>query len=279
MITISRHAIDHGLAQKQTEGLAVKEGVVAKLARDNFDQLYIAHSLAIMHAAYRSVADPEGRTAEFWLSVVLAAQAGAGIFALAATDGPGVDLVVGQPVHVPAKSSTLHLDPLTWVEVHNLAVICRDRKLLDILTAVPVSRMRHPGPSSDEFTFLWVEALQAYWRREPDVLGKLNRALEATGAEKLVMPKAMALQYYFPTMKLFHYVATQEAEELNDALAEALELHKKYWGQKSRANDPDGFLALGPLAMACIAYDVEIELTVQSDYMPRALLEGVRVGE
>ncbi|WP_158843822.1 immunity 49 family protein [Saccharothrix deserti] len=279
MITIPRHATDHGLAQKQVEALAAKEGVAAKIARDNFDQLYFAHSLAVMHAAFRSVVDPEARTAEIWTSIVLAAHAGTGIFALAATEGGGADLVIGQPVHVPAKGSTLHLDPLTWVNVHNLAVVCRDKKLLDVLCAVPVSAMRRPGSSSDEFAFLWVDALQSYWRREPDVLGKLNTALEATGAEKSVMPKAMALQCYYPTMKLFHYLARQEAEGVNSTLAEALQSHKKYWGQKSRANNPDGLLALGPLAMACIAYDLEIELAVESEYVPRGLLEGVRVGE
>ncbi|MFD1147172.1 hypothetical protein ACFQ3T_08545 [Saccharothrix hoggarensis] len=31
--------------------------------------------------------------------------------------------------------------------------------------------------------------------------------------------------------------------------------------------------------MACVAHDLGIELTVESEYAPKALVEGVRVGE
>jgi hypothetical protein len=280
MITIPRHDTDREFARQQVEVMLPRESGAAKRARANFDHLHYAYSFARHHAAYRSVLDPEARTPEIWHSTVLSATAGAGIFALAVTGGDGVELVIEQPVHLPPRGSTLHVNPITWLDVLNLAVVCRDQKLLDVLCSVPVSAMRpRSGPSADEFAFLWVDALQSYWRREPDVLPKLNTALDATDPETLGMSKALALQYYYPTMRLFHYVATQEAEGLNSALAEALELHKKYWGRQDRAKDPQGLIAMGPLAMACIAIDVGIELTVQSEYLPRALLEGVRVGE
>ncbi|NKI44557.1 immunity 49 family protein [Streptomyces sp. LD120] len=57
-------------------------------------------------------------------------------------------------------------------------------------------------------------------------------------------------------------------------------LHKAYWtADEDRAKDPDGSLALAPLAMACLAYDGGIPLNVASDYLPRHLLQRSWVGE
>ncbi|WP_338897446.1 Imm49 family immunity protein [Streptomyces sp. TG1A-60] len=41
----------------------------------------------------------------------------------------------------------------------------------------------------------------------------------------------------------------------------------------------DGAVALGPLAVACLAYDVGMQVEVESEYLPRHLLERAWVGE
>ncbi|MEU8626683.1 immunity 49 family protein [Streptomyces sp. NPDC048669] len=69
------------------------------------------------------------------------------------------------------------------------------------------------------------------------------------------------------------------SKKLNEALAEALELHRAYWGSPERADDIAGFLALGPLAVACLAHDAGFPIEVESEYLPVRLLDRSWPGE
>ncbi|MFF1846674.1 Imm49 family immunity protein [Streptomyces sp. NPDC058232] len=41
----------------------------------------------------------------------------------------------------------------------------------------------------------------------------------------------------------------------------------------------EGLVALEPLAMACLAYDAGFPLEIESDYLPKALVERAWVGK
>ncbi|MFD4032139.1 immunity 49 family protein [Streptomyces sp. NPDC058637] len=64
------------------------------------------------------------------------------------------------------------------------------------------------------------------------------------------------------------------------ALVEALEPHKAYWtADDDRENDIEGLWAIGPLAIACLAYDGGFPSGVESDYLPVQLLNRSWLGE
>ncbi|WP_090012438.1 immunity 49 family protein [Lentzea albidocapillata] len=66
----------------------------------------------------------------------------------------------------------------------------------------------------------------------------------------------------------------------NESLAKALELHRQYWtATAERANDPGGFIAWRVLAIACLAQDAGVDITVESGYLPKNLLDGTWVSE
>ncbi|MFF1301237.1 Imm49 family immunity protein, partial [Streptomyces sp. NPDC058296] len=46
-----------------------------------------------------------------------------------------------------------------------------------------------------------------------------------------------------------------------------------------RALSSEGLVALEPLAMACLAYDAGFPLEIESDYLPKALVERAWVGK
>ncbi|MDG9716421.1 Imm49 family immunity protein [Streptomyces sp. DH24] len=48
---------------------------------------------------------------------------------------------------------------------------------------------------------------------------------------------------------------------------------------EARAASADGLVALGPLAMACLARDQGITVDTGSEYLPKALLDYARIGE
>lgn len=62
-------------------------------------------------------------------------------------------------------------------------------------------------------------------------------------------------------------------------MVEALEAHKTYWNQEDRDFDVTGLWAIGPLAMACLAFDGDFPIDVVSDYLPTQLLNRSWVGE
>ncbi|MGV2915085.1 immunity 49 family protein [Streptomyces alfalfae] len=68
--------------------------------------------------------------------------------------------------------------------------------------------------------------------------------------------------------------------QLTRALVEALKLHKAYWTlSEERKHSIDGAVALGPPAIACLAYDGELPIEVESDYLPKHLLQHSWLGE
>jgi hypothetical protein len=83
-----------------------------------------------------------------------------------------------------------------------------------------------------------------------------------------------------PPINLFHHFVRKDEEGFSPALVEALKLHKAYWTlTEDRSTDIDGAVALGPLAIACLAYDAGFPIDVESDYLPKHLLTHGWLGE
>lgn len=94
-------------------------------------------------------------------------------------------------------------------------------------------------------------------------------------AEKDLIDKIL-----YQPVNLFHLFVRKDREGFNQALVEALELHKSYWtATPEREASVEGCLALGPLAMTCLALDAGFPIEVESDYLPTYLLNRAWVGE
>jgi hypothetical protein len=68
----------------------------------------------------------------------------------------------------------------------------------------------------------------------------------------------------------------------DEALRNALVMHRRYWRDfepnpgERQANDPQSFIALGPLAWATLRRDRGLPVTITSDYLPRSVIESRR---
>ncbi|MFE2988991.1 Imm49 family immunity protein [Streptomyces sp. NPDC059262] len=78
------------------------------------------------------------------------------------------------------------------------------------------------------------------------------------------------------TLALFHRLVTGDREAFAEALAEALAHHERYW---SDSTGPHSRVALGPLALACLAFDSEFPVDSKSPYLPGFLLDRSWYGE
>lgn len=149
------------------------------------------------------------------------------------------------------------------------------------LSDVPVDLLRASGAVYDEYVYDWVDALQAYWMERPGLGEKFTAAFRGTDPDLLrVADRELMLKVLYPPLNLFLQFLKRDEEQFNAGLAEALRLHKEYWtADEDRRTSADGAVALGPLAVACLAYDVGMPIQVESEYLPKHLLERSWVGE
>jgi hypothetical protein len=258
------------------EGIEGDRGLLASVL-DSAARRPVALSLAIgtarRYAGYISAGrdDP----AEIRRALALTAHAAAASFALASGSGP-LELPLGdRTIKLDATGPTDMTHAGAWRVGWWAAHIVRDDVAIERLAATPVEVLRASSAREDECAYLFVEALQGFHYRTPEWSNKLQEAVEATDpdATKLVDDE-FALEILVPEMQLLYCLALGEVPRFAAALEHALARHAKYWTRGERKRDPDGFLALGPLALASLARDLGLPIDVRSGYLLCELVTG-----
>ena len=273
MKTIARHAIDQELAE---EGVERKKDVLESVVQSAATRppalnqvLRTAHS----YAGYLSAAG--GETEPLCAALKTGARAADALFTLASKSGE-VEVDLGtQKVRLQSTGSTDTTDVGNWQVGWWIAHIVCDRRAIDVLRATPLEILRRSRTRGDECQYLFVDALQALESRDADWSTRLQQAVDATDPEKAPLSdEEFVLNILVPQMELLFRFVKGEIAPFNETLQFALERHKKYWSKASRKRDPDGYIALGPLAIAAMARKAGMPIEVQSDYLQKPLLEG-----
>jgi hypothetical protein len=247
---------------------------------DRFDAL--GYSLAA--AKWHCLADPMAEEIATWDAWVTTMQVGSALFISGtATEGPVPCRIgtQGEVKQLPATGPQEYLHAGNWLTSFYLAAICRENGRLDRLARVPISFLRASGAEFDDYIYAWVETLQNAWFRRSETWETLATAINGTdpNAEHIASAELM-LKILYPPLEMFHRYQRQDAAQFNEALTKALTWHKEYWtADETRSLSGEGLVALGPLAIACMAHDAGIPIEVESEYIPVALLERDRVGE
>lgn len=283
MVTIARHEIDVAKAEAQAKYYAdpLDERLVG-IDRNPHVVFSFMHRDSMKEVACRTAGDPLAAHLETWSAVALAMQAGGAIFAMTGqTEGEVTFRIEDRDITIPATGPKSAANPGEWNTAMALAMICRERPRIDLLAAFPIDVLRDAGGQGDEFQYDWIKTFQVYWRSEEGLVDTLLRAMQGADpeADTIAGPELVAHLLY-PPMELFYLLTQREDARFNESLAKALELHKQYWTATSeRRNDPEGFVAWRVLAIACLAKDAGVDITVESDYLPKNLLDGTQVGE
>nr|WP_234316376.1 MULTISPECIES: immunity 49 family protein [unclassified Streptomyces] len=237
---------------------------------------------AVLHLQARSAVDPRAARIETWEAVVSAMQLYSALFAVTGTTEGTVQCRIDHEVRtIPAIGPRPYADAGNWLTAFWLAVVCRDQKRLTQLSQVPLERLRSEEGAYDEYVYHWVAALQAYWLQRPGLVEELTATMQQSHPDvATIAPHDLLQNILYPPINVFYRFLRQDGPGFNQALAEALELHKAYWtADEERTDDPSGMLALAPLAVACLAHDGGIPIEVESDYLPKHLLERGWLGE
>jgi hypothetical protein len=271
-----RHAIDPELASEGVEGDSALLASLLESAATRAQALSSVVSTARSYAGYLSAKPSAPSKIEpLRAAMKTGASAAAALFALASGSGQ-VEVDLGQKrVRLPATGSTDATHPGNWRVGWWMAQIVRDRRAIDQLAATPIELLRRSSTRGDECQYLYIEALQAIERRASDWGTPLQRALDATDPERFKLAaEEFVLNIIVPEMELLFHFANEDRAAFQDSLQLALERHKKYWSRATRRRDSDGYLALGPLAIAAMARQAGFVIEVESDYLPKSLLEG-----
>ncbi|MBN6041231.1 immunity 49 family protein [Amycolatopsis sp. 195334CR] len=282
MRTIARHDVDVPNAEETVELL----GARAHEVREDLEEIPLGPGFAMSRSmaefGNRCASDPRVARSDTWYALVRAMQSSTALFQAASSTGGDVEFRFGdETIRRQATGPTTDSNAVNWLTALYLAMICRDRPRLDLLAGISLNLLRESSYEYDEFLYSWVHALQIHWRGEENLIDTVLEAMSGTDPEGLHrFQAAPVLQQYYPPMELFYRFTQRENAGFNDSLANALDLHKRYWtAEEERVRDPEGFVALGPLAIACLAHDAGVTIEVESDYLPIHLLEGTRVGE
>lgn len=281
---ISRPAYDSSEASVQrlqrSYGRALKE---IEWLEESPEMFGLTFSKTLNTAFVHCLHDPAANTIGSWEAWVAAMQTGSALFASAsAPEGTTVECLIAHKVRTIPASGTRHfVHAANWLEAFWLAVICRDQARMTRLCNIPIEQLRASGAQFEEYIYHWVDALQTYWLERPGLGEKLVTAFDGTSPDTIQsVDRELMLKILYPPLNLFYRFISQDPEKFNEALVEAIELHKEYWtADEERSEDLSGAVALAPLAIACLAYDAGRPIDVESEYLPANLLDRSWLGE
>ncbi|MFD7439114.1 immunity 49 family protein [Streptomyces sp. NPDC059861] len=265
---------EEGLAVLQENTQALIDGLEERSTR-----LGDAQRISLTLAQSRCLVDPRASIFPTWDAWVNAMQVGSAVFAAATTDEDHVRCRIAHKDRtLQATGPQWYVNPGSWISAFYLAVVCRERDRITALSQVPLSLLRENGAQFDEYHYAWIDTLQTYWRGGPDLGPKLVAAVDGTDPEVAADPET-AGRLLYPPMEMFHRFLRKDEAGFNKALANALQWHKEYWTEESRAFQASGLVALAPLAIACFAHDAGIPIEIESEYLPATLLGRNWLGE
>ncbi|MEV6177251.1 immunity 49 family protein [Streptomyces sp. NPDC052015] len=235
---------------------------------------------ALEHAHARCADDPDAAKLETWEAWVTAMQIGSALFATTLAREGTVDCRIGDRVRrLPATGPAPHATARAWLDAFWLALVCGEGDRLSALARVPLEELRRTSQQDDDYVFHWIDTLQSYIGNVPvdDIVPKLVATMESSHPHVATRTPADFLNLVdYQPVALFHRVLTGQQDHFAEALTEALAHHARYYDGSA---DPRRHVALGPLALACLAHARGFPVDTASPYLPKHLVEGSWHGE
>jgi hypothetical protein len=169
----------------------------------------------------------------------------------------------------------LYLDAswVLWSDGWYAATIAGDAASRD--TLMTVSNHIFPPNGVVAHIKAWREALQAFDADPGSVESLVARAVSYT-ADPTFATTWKVHRVHAAVYPLLIPIVRGDADAFNATLAEVLQIHKKFWGSRAEAQNYRGWVALGPLALCCLAADRGIPVRVESEYLLPYLINSAR---
>jgi Immunity protein 49 len=238
-------------------------------------------SSAVTYADFLSVLEPN--SVQIYRAFGIAANTVMSIFNLAdlsITEEYDLYVGEGQAFSFPQTGPRSYSDSVRWQKGFYLGAARREKYILDSLVLRSTDIMRHPKASegTNEYSHLMVDALKSFYNFETPIeesKAKLSEAIAAVNIDQIhPLTLDASINLVLPEMELLGCLLERNADHFNESLVDALECYKKYFSSDEQlSGDPRGFIAIGLLGLTCIAYDSGFSIEVESDYIPKYIIE------
>ncbi|MCT7356001.1 immunity 49 family protein [Streptomyces sp. 15-116A] len=232
-----------------------------------------ASATALAHA--RCAADPKAAHIDTWDAWSTAVQLGCALF----TGARPQDCTLGEDLvrPLPATPAAPPADARAWLDALYLAIVCREWERVRRLCGVPLEALRQDD-SVDTYVLHWIDTLRIYFSERDSMDGVVERLLatmNTSGPEDVThAPMEFVNAIDYQPVALFHRLIARDHDAFAKTLAEAVAEHGAYWGESPA---PRAQVALGPLAMACLALDSGFPVATDLPHLPLYLLNRERI--
>ncbi|MEO3681787.1 immunity 49 family protein [Shewanella vesiculosa] len=165
--------------------------------------------------------------------------------------------------------------PSEWIDAYFLAVITRDTESMDSLANFPIETMKQSATQAGPVSYKLIEVFQAYHHHQADYPKLLDECMGM--AVKQNDDWAIYIAFgYLETLAALSPATFDVGCDFNEALAKNLQAQERYHIYEAGPDHApvDSFLPLQLLGMACMWHDMGNEVIVESDSLPRFLIEG-----
>ncbi|MBB1356342.1 immunity 49 family protein, partial [Pseudoalteromonas sp. SR45-5] len=165
--------------------------------------------------------------------------------------------------------------PSEWIDAYFLAVITRDTESMDSLANFPIETMKQSATQAGPVSYKLVEVFQAYHHHQADYPKLLDECMGM--AVKQNDDWAIYIAFgYLETLAALSPATYDVGCDFNEALAKNVQAQEHYHIYEAGPDHApvDSFLPLQLLGMACMWHDMGNEVTVESDSLPRFLING-----
>ncbi|MBB1364673.1 immunity 49 family protein [Shewanella sp. SR44-4] len=165
--------------------------------------------------------------------------------------------------------------PSEWIEAYFLAVITRDTESMDSLANFSIETMKQSATQAGPVSYKLVEVFQAYHHHQADYPKLLDECMGMAVKQNDDWALYIAMGY-LETLASLTPLTFDIGCDFNEALAKNLQAQERYHIYESGPDHApiNSFLPLQLLGMACMWHDMGNEVTVESDSLPRFLIEG-----
>ncbi|MDO6548659.1 immunity 49 family protein [Pseudoalteromonas carrageenovora] len=165
--------------------------------------------------------------------------------------------------------------PSQWIDAYFLAMITRDTESMDSLANFPIETMKQSATQAGPVSYKLVEVFQAYHHHQADYPKLLDECMGM--AVKQNDDWAIYIAFgYLETLAALSPATFDVGCDFNEALAKNVQAQERYHIYEAGPDHApvDSFLPLQLLGMACMWHDMGNEVTVESDSLPRFLING-----
>jgi hypothetical protein len=165
--------------------------------------------------------------------------------------------------------------PSEWLDAYFLAVITRDTESMDSLADFPIETMKQSTTQAGPVSYKLVEVFQAYHHHQADYPKLLDECMGMAVKQNDDWALYIAMGY-LETLAALTPSIFDVGCDFNEALAKNVQAQERYHIYEAGPDHApvDSFLPLQLLGMTCMWHDMGNEVTVESDSLPRFLIEG-----